>query len=157
MHPRAMGKISGRSLPSRHRAPWLPDDMCRALYCILQKWAQPLLGADGDYHETALTRGAPIRSRRRKLRFCGGRRFRLPTYRSPARKGVIPRNRKTLVAALVGRLEALHSALGGQPQTGHATGAIGAILQGQRAAMPFGDLAAQYQADAGASGLGGKE
>src|SRR5437879_6457108 len=38
--------------------------------------------------------------------------------------------------------------LPGQAEAGDAAGAIGAVLQGDGAAVAFGDLAAQHQADA---------
>lgn len=40
---------------------------------------------------------------------------------------------------------------------GFAAAAVGAVLQRERAAMSFGDLPAEDQADAGAPGLGGEK
>ena len=47
--------------------------------------------------------------------------------------------------------------LNGEPQAGFAALGIRAILQGEFAAMTFGDLAAEDEPDAGAAGLGGEE
>ena len=55
------------------------------------------------------------------------------------------------------RLRALRGAIGGKFQAGDAAGAIGAIFERQRAAVPFGDLAAQHESDAGAPRLGSEE
>ena len=47
--------------------------------------------------------------------------------------------------------------LNGKPQAGFAAWGVGAILQGEFAAMTFGDLAAEDEPDAGAAGLSGEE
>jgi len=39
------------------------------------------------------------------------------------------------------------------PQAGDATGAVGAVFQGEGAAVVLGDLAAEDEADAGAGGF----
>jgi len=49
------------------------------------------------------------------------------------------------------------AALRGQTEAGDAAGAVGAVFQGEGAAVALGDLTAQDEANAGTAGFGGEE
>ena len=62
------------------------------------------------------------------------------------------------VPAVAGRLRRSSLlAREGEPEEGAAAAGVGAVLERERAAVRFGDLAAEHQADARAAGLGGEE